>query len=468
MMAPNSRSNKRKGNSMFQCRFTKETTLPWGLSWMLLLALSFPLTAQPPAEEARTSPRPDAAEAYDLRIALNKDEAILIEIKTKMSGTVSMTLDGRTVKNKTDRTEQLTLVDQYTKIDDDNKHYEMSRYYAKALAKADGDIRDSSLNGAMIRYTQKDGQINLTLAEGRLFDVKLKGRLLTEYHWIGPWFALPGQQALNEEFSVDLAPLLLTVTGAEGEVVLEKSRFKLMSVDTRNNTASLEGAVEWKEIAEDEDMTGGIDYIATAEIKIDLEKKHLHSLNLKGTGNVYGKARTGNGEMGGSLAFSSAIVTKTGSAVTRVLKAKPTYRDVRRTIHLAGVQLSLPSHWAETAKDRSKSIVGYTRTLAPGNPVIQVQRLKIGDIPLDELMRQTETVMRGNGQSPVLKKVKSAISTGFSTDLDENGQHFHTEFYRLNRTDWLAYKLVSNKDMPKEAKREYDKGRKSLRLIKSN
>ncbi len=435
------------------------------LATLILFALNLPANAQTPAKEQIEV---DAeSTTYDLRIDRQKDEPILVDITSKLAGSITATIQGNKTRKKTERTQTYTLVDQYTKIDESSNNYEMYRYYGKDLSKSDGKISDSCLNGTMIQYTLENGQISLKTAEGRLFDVKLQGRLLTEYQWVGGWFNLPENMGIDQNCTVDLLPFLHTLTDADGELVLEKSQFQLKSVDEEKQLALLIGEVEWKEIAGDEDMTGGVDFVAASELKIDLKNRRLHSLNLLGTARAHGAMKSGAGGFEGSLKFSAEVSTKVGAPAKRALKAKPTFRDVPRTVRYAGATLSLPSHWAETIDEPKNALIGYTRTLAPGNPVIQIQRIRIGDIELNELMKQTEASMRAQGQSPVLKKVKSPIAAGFSTELEQNGLLIHTEFYQMNSMDWLAYKLITSTEFPKVGRKEYDKARKTLRLITS-
>lgn len=330
------------------------------LSIVLVACLQSPQAPpQPPPQPPSPSPAP-GAESYSFPIGLAPGDARLIEVKSVVTATVHMVVEGKEFDTKQREESTALVVD--TLLDPKSQPadhvWSGTRRIVRDLQTSDGVVSDPECNGLDADVWFDGKHVHFQVRGDRAVSAKTMDDMLQGLGSFGlaSGIGLPASAQVGESFDVDFSGLAPWCLGNGGTVEKAVAHLRFEAVDEKTNLAKFRGKA-----AVDETIDKSAEQMATAfglkgrghyevelAIDYDLAGHRLARITCRGKGTVEGDAA---GEHAAKLTldgvFDTTITGRAGPIVANALREKPQFRDVPRESIRAGVSIVLPSHYAK-------------------------------------------------------------------------------------------------------------------------
>jgi hypothetical protein len=316
--------------------------LPCLLSVLLFAAIVFGQESKPSAPESSSRPG-----VYDLRIS-GTPRALLVEVSQTAKGKITLKRNGQDFTQPIDWKYQVRWIDELG--DFAARPLVDRRTFIEARKTDGGRTTDPGLEGITLVLTTTDEK-RTAVPEGqrRMLKTELEKQLLQVYA-TGLFAALPQTAEVGASYELKAFALVATLLDFEGDLEGYKANVTLDRVDPKTNRAFLSGNVRFSAPSEKSGLSLVTAYSAAIDLEVDLEKKEMAKVTMKGIATISGRGDS-EGSVSGEVSIDARGTTKPAGDVAALKPRNPTFRE--NTHQFAGMQFKLPSCWIVLAENAS-------------------------------------------------------------------------------------------------------------------
>ena len=388
--------------------------------------------------------------AYDLRVELRPDLALLGELRLGMQYAIEASSGSKRKKLEFEYESRLDFVDEVLARDQPEAgDLDVRRTYL--LWQEDGtDERgkmrpqDNALGGAQALITLRRSELGLELINRLAPQKDLEG--LLKHSESVTWLKLPASARVGETFEVEPAGLVNLLLSGDFIVQSARGTFTLRSVDEQG-VASFDGPL--LVIADDAQGEGRGTFEGTCTLSFDTREKRVQGVQWKGEARLL--MDDGQARAEGQGTFDSRLSVTAGAPARKALGRKTTYRAVPRSLEKAPVALELPSHWYSVEGEEAETF----RTTVHGHesPVtLEFQAFAVSTEEFDSVVgaavAEMEKDVRLSNQRNVTSPLGKGRSMRFQTKADDGKTVYGAlvEFYPCGKSQLLRVRLIGPSD----------------------
>jgi hypothetical protein len=402
----------------------------------------------------------DAPAPIDTSFVLSAKRPLLVAIQAKVGGKAAIASGATRQEISLDASEERELVDEI--VDAGTASYQAKRTIVKDFATERGVVTDPPLNGATIVFTGRTAQAGFALEGGRVLPKKEVPAMQRTSPSVGFWLELPKQAKVGERYAIDLGPIVSMLVSNDLAEASGKADVALESVDPKTGIARFRGKATLVEKGDMDGVPATVTYDTECTIEVAPAEARIASMTMSGKFSMKGQ---GPIDLAGDGTYTLNLSTQIGTAADAARKRKPTYRDRVFRMEDIGVELALPSQWAEV---ESKPEFKHTYQRMVSGPETAVIVFFVMEGVSDEKKFYTDFSAGLKSQHPDLKteKVTSPLGNGqaYSFASAADGVNARVEAYPT-RGRAIAMRVVADPKTFSGALSDFSRARKSLKLM---